>query len=893
MTISVVHSASAVSADSVGIITKAFSSTAGNTLFAIVAANVQNSSWVPSSVTDSAQNTWVPVGTPVASGTNGVVGQVMLGAYMCSNAAAVSQVTASFAGFWDSSAQAIYLFEVSGLTNTSPLDVTATAHNSSGSLTPSATTGNASDFLLAAHVMGDFTQTTSHTADSWTTVSEVNNNGGSLDPDDSIRLNCAYRIVSSTGAQSTTWTTTGTPAAAGLILAVKGGSTNVANASPYWPALSTKVAFGQQPNAAGVGSYTYSTDISQYVQSASIHYGIPFELGQAEAGENQLLLYNADGRFDHGKTSSPYSPNVKDFVPFQQMATWNGVQYGVFTGYMEKWPQNWDDVVNGMSAALGVDAYATLARVRLKSCMQHETLLDNPWGYWPLNDSSGSTYAANLATGSGGNVLLATQPPKRATDATANFGTATRLAGDPSPGWGQTVPTPTNDAGWSLYSRVTGATFPSQSSGNGVTFEMWAQIPFVPQRNDEMTLFALKSSSVSWTDHLIFRLQVDQKQGGKGTLGNLVIQTVDSGGAWHWTDLATRTYCDNRWHHFVVNFTTANTTIWADGVQVYSAARSINSAQIDTIDVGGLQDDWEFTDIGIGTYAHVAAYAGSLSASRIQSHWESGHAGFPEDSGSRINRILTYAGWSGPRVLDLGSSVLGPCATIQGQWATDALNDVAIWEFGLVFVDQLGRFRFQNRVNRFNQTSKGSFGDGSEWVHPEDDISFTYDPTYQYNDIQGQRTTSDGTTGGLFLSGDPNNTIAQLFTSTLQLALFLASDAQVQERISFLYTLLSVPMVRVETFTLIPSNNPIMWPFVLGLNIGDRWTINRRPIGRSDTISVDVIVSAISHEISIGVWKTTVSWLPAVTQATTPGVGPWRLDDSTLSVLGTSTVLGI
>lgn len=892
MAITLVGSAKTVAADAVGNISLLYSSSAGNTLVAIVAGNVQSSTWVPSSVNDNAGNTWTQVGLPQASGTNGVVGQVMLGAYLCSNAAAVSIINASFAGFWDNSAMAIYVFEVSGLTNVSALDITATTFNSAGSITPSASTSNASDFLLAATVMGDFTQTVTHTADSWTTVAEANQNGGGGDLDDSIRLNCAYRIVAAAGSQSTTWTNTGTPAQAALILALKGGATNTANPNPRWPQLTSKCAFGVQPNAAGIGSYTYGTDISPYVQQASMHYGIPFELGVAEAGENQLLLYNQDGRFDHGNAAGAYYPNVLDYVPFQQLATWSGVTYGVFTGYVERWPQQWDDMtLTGESPALAVDAYATLAKVKLKSCMQHEILLDQPWAYWPLNDASRSTYAANLSSGAGGNVLLATQPPKVATDATADFGVATRLAGDPASGWGQTVPTPTNDAGWSLYSRVTGATYPSLSSWT--TFEMWAQIPFAPQRNDEMTLFALKASTATWPDHLVFRLQVDQKLGGAGTQGNLVIQTTDNSGNWTWTDIGTRTFCDNRWHHFVVAIDSVACIIYADGVQVYNAARTITTYQIDTIDVGGLQDDWEATDIGIGTYAHVAVYPSLLSATRVQSHWESGHGGFPEDSGSRINRLLTYAGWNGPRVLEQGSSTLGPCSTTTGQFATDALNDVATWEFGLVFVDQLGRFRFRNRANRFNQVSKGTFGDGPGEIPYEGDIKFDYDPTYQFNDIQGQRLTADGSAGGLFLSGDPSGTIAQYFTNTLQLQLFLATDAQVQERIAFLYTLLSSPLVRTNTLTVVPSANPALWASVLGLNIGDRYTVKRRPLGRSDTISIDVIICALQHDISSGLWRTSISTLPAATQSTTAGAGPWRLDDTALSILGTSTVLGI
>lgn len=894
MTVSVVQHQGVARIDAWGTITVPITTSANSYLIAIMGSNIQTANWVTAAIRDDAGNWWQPI-TSSQAGALGVQGQCGISVWVCEQARAVTRVTASWSAFRDAVGMGMQVFEVTGLKNSSSYDSSNTIAITSGNATLGTSTTGA-DLCIAAIFQATVATTVSHVSDSWTTIPEISNfntSGAGLDLDDSSRLNCAYLVTSGAGSVSTTWNISSATPVCGLILCLKAGSQVTTNPNPNWPQLTTSVAFGTQPNLPGQdGGYFYGTNISPYVRSMSASYGIPYDLATTSPGQGNLELYNQDGRFDSQNTASPYYPNVLDYVPMQMRAVWSGISYGVFTGYVERWPQEWDDVLANISPTQCVDAWATFGKKKMLSCMQHEVLLDSPWAYWPLDDGSRSMTAANLATGAGGNVVLYPMSPQHTTDATADFGVATKLMGDPSTGWGQTAPTPKNDAGWTLYSRVTGTTMPSTTGG--MTFEMWAELPWVPQRYDEMTLFALKSSSATWSDASIISLQVNQTPATLGnTSQNLIVNTTDNTGLLTAHDVGTRPLVDGRWHHFVCSFNGSNVTIYVDGQQVFNQSITFSTAQIDTIDVGGEQDDWVSRDIGIGTYAHVAIYTGYLSATSIAQHWASGHDGFPEDSGSRINRLLTYAGWSGPRALDDGNSILGPCSTINGQYLADALNDVAAWEFGMVFPDQLGRIVFMNRSHRFNQTSKGTLGDGVGEFPYEGDLKIDYDPTFQYNDIEIQRTAADGSTGNYFLSGDPNNTNYQYFFSTIQQTLALLSDTQVQERVNFLYALLSVPIPRLETITFRPSANPALWPLVLGFNIGDRYTVKRRPLGRTQVITFDVVICLIEHDIQPGSWTTKISTMPAWTQSTTGGVGPWQLDDVSLSVLGTSTALGV
>lgn len=863
--IALVQRVAAVAPNVNAALTVPVTTTAGNALIAVVAANVQDMSWDVSSVTDSAHNMWVKIGSVATANNPAIVKtQVLISMWAAVLTNPVSAVTATMANSFDGSGVALEVFEVRGLTNISGLDVSAVASTNSGtSLTPAVTTTFSNDFLLAAVAIADFAATVTHTADTWSAFPEVAQDGSSVDQADSIRLDAAYTVTGTAGAVSTTWTVSAARPIAGIIAAFKGGTANTSNANPAWPQMTTKMAFGVQPNV-GAGSYAYGTDVSQLVRSAQAGYGAPYELAANAAGTNELELYNQDGRFDATNPFSPYWPNVLDYAPFQQLATWNGITYGVFTGYIERWPLEWDDALTGISKAVGVDTYATLAKVTLKTCMQHEVLLDGPWGYWPLNDPGGSSFASNLATGPGSSVLLYPVPPHRTGPGTAAFGATTTLSGDPGTGWGQSSDnTAKDDQGWTLGSGIIpSSTFPSIASGGAVTVETWAMYPLRTQKTSLSTVLALKSSATSWRGHQILALQVNQV-GSTSTTGNLYVVTWNGSGVATTVDTGVRCYADARWHHFAVVYTSASVKVYADGVLVYSGTPSIATQRVDVIDVGGSQDSWDATTIGTGSYAHVAVYPTALTAARINSHFRSGHDGFPEDSGSRVGRILTYAGWKGPRALDVGSSVLAACSSIGGQKVADALTDVAKWELGLVFVDALGRITFRSRSARFNQTPRGTFGDGPGEFHYGQDIAFDYDPTFQYNDIVVTRTGPHGTNGVAQYSGDPGGTIAQYFTSSLPIEAALLSDAQAQDRAAFLYSLYSVPQLRVRSLTITPSADPTLWPVALGAQPGDVYIVKRRPLGSPNTISLTVMITEVKHAIQPGEWKTTFSMIPA------------------------------
>lgn len=102
------------------------------------------------------------------------------------------------------------------------------------------------------------------------------------------------------------------------------------------PSFVVELALGNNP---GDSTYTW-TDVSAYLRSFHIVRGRQYELNQMQAGTCDLILKNLDRRFDPIYSSSPYYPNLRPMVPVRVSAVFQSTTYRLFTGYVERFPQN-------------------------------------------------------------------------------------------------------------------------------------------------------------------------------------------------------------------------------------------------------------------------------------------------------------------------------------------------------------------------------------------------------------------------------------------------------------------------------------------------------------------------------------------------------------------------
>lgn len=127
------------------------------------------------------------------------------------------------------------------------------------------------------------------------------------------------------------------------------------------PTMGVQIAFATNPTEA-----TDWTDVSGYVRKVSIRRGRQDELGRVEAGTLNLTLDNRDRRFDPEYTTGPYYSNLLPIRRVRVQATFGGVTYDLFTGYIEGWPQSWAD--GGVDAVVELqasDGFKVLAMKKL------------------------------------------------------------------------------------------------------------------------------------------------------------------------------------------------------------------------------------------------------------------------------------------------------------------------------------------------------------------------------------------------------------------------------------------------------------------------------------------------------------------------------------------------
>jgi hypothetical protein len=124
------------------------------------------------------------------------------------------------------------------------------------------------------------------------------------------------------------------------------------------PVYTCEIAFPTDP-----GDTPTWTDVSEFHRSTRIQRGRNHELDRVEAGKATIRLRNVDGRFDPTNLASPYSPNVRPMRRVRIRATWQGVTYDRFNGYIEDWPQAWTQGPAGDAwvELHAVDAFKVLA----------------------------------------------------------------------------------------------------------------------------------------------------------------------------------------------------------------------------------------------------------------------------------------------------------------------------------------------------------------------------------------------------------------------------------------------------------------------------------------------------------------------------------------------------
>lgn len=577
----------------------------------------------------------------------------------------------------------------------------------------------------------------------------------------------------------------------------------------------------------------------------------------------------------------------------------------VMNNFMERYSRTWGSQgFEGIVTLPCVDATAALSSIRIGTEYIEALAATVPALWYPLSDGA-STTAFLDRSGNGGRPLLAVanktggaaaptpatqiaitgDPGAQGVDINGTLGGAGSCLEAGGPTIPFVVPGPSATTPWAFSASYWFAS--SAPAASNVVFEVWFATGRSSRNSFEVVLVDANTVGVEFDRNGV----ADSQTGAFSTVAGVP-------------------------HLFVltVNFASATSltyALWADGVQLLT--KTINPTT-----VFGSSLDWSSNVMGLGgaeglgvsgflgspgTYAHLATWTRVLSNPEIATLWNAGGLAYAgETSGTRVARHLVLGSYNGMARISAGSTTLGPATYSPDIDLTTDTQNSAEAEAGVTWIAPDGALVFEGRQDRWLRlTPSWTLGEnvaGGE-IPYLGDIEYDYDPQFLYANVQVTRNGGATAVGGS--TADIATAVKRFFGRTFQQASDFATDQQAQDYANAVFYTHNRPATRIASITVDPAANPLLWPFVLGVEIGQRIRVVRRPkaanAGAGITVSLDFFVENVTHDqidLEAGTWVTTLLCSPVGSVSSQTGVTfqPWILDDTTYSVLDSTTALG-
>lgn len=649
-----------------------------------------------------------------------------------------------------------------------------------------------------------------------------------------------------------------------------------ATINPNWPYLKLEVAFGQA--ASTFPDQLQWTEVSNRLLAANIQQGRQYELNSLQAGTANLRLRNDDGFLTPNNSQSPYSCQV--FNPIRVTAVWQNKIYGIFGGYMERWPAVWTDPHWGEINAVGVDTYARFSKT-LQNMIREEILLDRPFCFWPCNDNSAAQVALNIGSQS-------TKTPLAISLATNSVNAFNGFFGDGTLGYGGTnyAISPTSSSvntslgqplvygglGVPVGDNLPPAPGLPSFGGSGVTVVLFTGLG--PFKNGATSQIAGHISLFTAVGPVspIFEVWLDSSFNANITLWDMF-------GNVSTTLTLTGPFDSARNNALGTSNDAAIAVTVYQGVVTLMVNNPYNFPGGNTGSfVANLQQTWNNFEVlgrvdpfissaryGYVAVNNIAIYDRQLPLSRIAAIMNSRFGAINDYGDYRVNRFLSYQQSVPARVYqDVRSTQTQLTGSYDqaGLNVGSALHNVAACEAALEYVDRNGYYVYRARQNATDRGIQATFGENTAAgeVPYIVTLEIDYDPSYVYNDVQVTYIGSPNPAQTQALAGTVTSftdaaSIAQYGDRSLSVSQYVLSFAQVSNLGNYLLNQYRQPQQRVARVLVQPLKNPTSFATLLALDVGDRIVLNRRPVG-ANPIALTVTIIGITHDIdwAAGKW---------------------------------------
>jgi len=452
--------------------------------------------------------------------------------------------------------------------------------------------------------------------------------------------------------------------------------------NPNWPLVQAQAAFGS--GATTPWDQQSWWGMTSRFRGMNTGRGKQYELDSIQAGQGNWTLANNDGNLTPEYAAGLYYPSVRVYTPVRLLVTWppppaaNSRTYPVTRTFMERWPKALTSARYQVTNAVSADVWSVLT-TQLKTLPRAEVLQEpGLFAYWPLDDPAGSVSGANLAPTAAGPIQVAVSKYGPAGAVSAFGVSAPYLAGDGSASsWQQSGLTAALN-GYSLYYQDSNL----PPVPGGVTAEGWFNVSTAAPAQGQRLISVVNSKAILIAVLLVM------------ATGQMQVVTVDkTTGTTTYTTVSTVDWQSGSWFHVALEFTQTTWRIYVNAGSAVVASGTCNLAAtpywLSFCGQADRQATGTFLD---GQVAHCAVYAGTLTQSRLVTHYLSMLTGLYGDdlTGQRIDRLLSAGNCAFPRCIPPGIDTVVGATDVAGQAVGQNLVNIAESDSSLLMVDGPG-----------------------------------------------------------------------------------------------------------------------------------------------------------------------------------------------------------
>lgn len=615
------------------------------------------------------------------------------------------------------------------------------------------------------------------------------------------------------------------------------------------PEVSVDIAFTSDP-----GEVPDWVDVSEDYMAIETNRGRNQELDRYQAGTCSVTLKDTARKYDPTNAAGPYFPNLRPMKRLRVLATWAGVTYPVFSGYIDSIDPEYAGPPNGMATATirATDGFKVLAAAELPSSAYALEVADQtPVAWWRLGEANDTTLA-NDAVG---------DADLTRTGTTVTFGQTGLVSRD-----GDTAVSIVGTAG---------------GDREGLLRYGATPVPVAPLTVEMLFRWVGPSTAAG----VLFV----QFTGGGGR--GYQLQTTAAGvaqfgvvtSAGNVAVVGTTVITDGAVHHLAAVWEADGMVrLYVDGVSEGTptpfAPEALPSPSYTVI--GGTNVPGALADPADGIYDEVALYSAALTAAQVANHAAQVATPWNGDTpAARLTRLADYLEWPADlREFDMGTSTLQSASL-----ATNVLEHaqlVAASDFGALFMRADGVLRFIGREGLFTGDNLAIFGDdptdaterGYRVVRPE------YTDALIRNDVSVSRVE------GVAQRVEDATSIREYLRHSFPIVgLIHDSDTLSRSAAEFLVEEFKEPRRRISELQVAPRGVPNqpgstaddLFPVVLGAELTTGLTVIDRPPGGGAANEQDSAIEGIAHRISPMWWETSWRLAPALGSAGVGAVWVW------------------